>query len=215
MEIVNGQGTHLSFRKIILLRGVEPRPDPWAIAQDEINPANLCAPRPVNTGSPMVLCLDGYRLRRGGSGSTAYVAQGLEDLGNVVTLILSNSAVEPCLAALELENQEGLQRFSAVHSLVIYSLSRVDWTLSDILQCLLRVSRKRKTAGSPFRSVTLAISSAISKIPPGELAALNEYAERFEFLAGDDTSDWDVDKYFIPSYDPWQRRRDEYLLEAI
>ena len=214
IEIVNGQGIALSFHKDILLGPFIPSRDPWAVIDDEINPANLCALRAVNTGSPMVLCLDNYQLRRGEGKSAIYVAQGLVDLGNVTTLILSDSAVEPCLIALEPDNREKLPWCSTVHSLVIYSPRQLDLTGSDILQSLLRVSKKRKTTGAPFRSITLAIPSADSELSSGQLATLNEYIERVEFLAGDDALDWDVDKYFIPDYDPLQRLRDESAFDV-
>ena len=213
MEIVNGQGTLLSFRNTII-EGPEFLRDRWAIIDDEINPCNLSALRSVNTGSPMVLCLDNYQLRRGDVGQATHVAQGLYDLEKVTTLILSNSAIEPCLTALEPDNKENLQWCSTVHSLVIHSPSRLDLTGADVLQSLLRVAKKRKTAKAPFRSVTLAIPSTNLVVSSGELAVLDEYIERFEFLAGDDALDWDVDKYFIPSYDPLQRRRDESAFEV-
>jgi hypothetical protein len=53
--------------------------------------------------------------------------------------------------------------------------SHLDLTGSDIVQSLLRVSKGRKIAGSPFRSVTLAIPSPDPEVSSGELAALNEY----------------------------------------
>jgi len=214
IEIVNGQGIVFSFQKVILLGPYIPSRDPWAVIDDEINPANLCALRAVNTGSPMILCLDNYQLRRGEGKSATFVTLGLEGLGNVTTLILSDSAIEPCLTALEPDNRENLKWCSTVHSLVIYSPQQLDLTGSDVLQSLLRVSKKRKTAGTPFRSVTLAIPSANLEVSPGVLAALKEHIERFEFLAGDDALDWDVDKYFIPDYDPLQRRRDESAFDV-
>jgi hypothetical protein len=213
IEIVNAQGILLSFRKTVTLRGLTL--NPWTVIDDEINPGNLCALKPVNTGSPMVFCLDKYELRSGDGFSAKYVAQALESLGNVTTLILFNSAVEPCLAALEQDNREKVQWCSTVHSLVIYSPSQLDLTGADILQSLLRVSRKRQTAGAPFRSVTLAIpSEMISVVSSGDLAALNECIERFELLVGDDALDWNVDKYFIPNYDPQQKRRDESAFDV-
>ena len=214
IEIVNGEGTFLSFQRIILPDPLKPGCDPWGIIDDELNPDNLCALRIVNTGSPTILCLDGYQLQRGEGEAATYVAQALENLGNVTTLILCNSAVEPCLVALELGNREGLQWCSTVHSLVIYSPSHLDLTGSDILQSLLRVSKGRKIAAAPFRSVILAIPSAGFVAPSGELAELSEYIERFEFLAGDDALDWDVDKYFIPCYDPLQTRRDKSAFDV-
>ena len=207
MELVNVQGTLLSFQKTILQGGLNS--DPWAIIEDEVNSCNLCALMIVNTGSPIVLCLDNYQLRRSEGGSATSVAQGLWNLENVTTLILSNSAVEQCLIALEPDNREKLQWCSTVHSLVIHSPSQLDLTGSDILQSLLRVAKKRKIAKAPFRSVILAIPSTNLVVSPGELTALGEYIERFEFLAGDDALDWDVDKYFIPNYDPLQRQRDK------
>ena len=214
MEIVNGQGILLSFRKTMLLGGLEARRDQWTIASDEISTANLCGLRLVNTGSPVVLCLENYQVQEERE-LTTYVAQGLEDLENVTTLVLSNSAVEPCLAALEPDNLEGLQWCSTVHSLVIYSPAHLDPAGTDILQCLLKISKKRKTAGAPFRSITLVIPSTARVASPDELAALDECVERFEFLTGDDASDWDVDRYFLPNYDPLQRRRDEFPFDAI
>ena len=207
VEIINVQGTLLSFQKNIRPGGHIH--NPWTTLDDEINSTSLSTLSFVNTGSPVVLCLENYQLWRGEDGSAAYVARGLQDLGNVTTLILFYSAVEPCLTALEPDNREKLQWCSTIHSLVIHSPSRLDLTGSDILQSLLRVAKKRKIAKAPFRSVILAIPSTDLVVSPGELAALSEYIERFEFLAGDDALDWDVDKYFIPDYDPLRRRRDE------
>jgi len=186
IEIVNGQGIILSFQKTILMGRLGVGRDPWAIINDELNPTNLCALKVVNTGSPVVLCLDEYQLRREESEAATYVAQALDNLGNVTILILSNSAVEPCLGALELGNREELQWCSTVHSLLVYSPFHIDLTGSDILQSLLRVSRGRKIAGAPFRSVTLAIPSRDLVVSSGDLAEPNEYIERFEFLTGDD-----------------------------
>jgi len=94
---------------------------------------------------------------------------------------------------------------------VIYQF---DDTWSDILQSLLRVSKKRKIAGAPFRSVTLVIPYTTFVVSPGELAALNEYIERFEFLCGDDALDWNVDEYFIPDHDLLQIGRDESAFDV-
>jgi len=206
MELVNGQGSLLSFQKNLLLEGLDR--DPRTIV-DDINSGNLCTLSSIKNGSVTVLCLDNYQLQRCEGDPETCVAQALYDLENVATLILSNSAVEPCLAALEPDNKERRQWCSTIHSLVIHSPSQIDLTGSDILQSLLRVAKKRKIAKAPFRSVTLAISSTDLVVSPGELAALSEYIEQFEFLVGDDAMDWDVDKYFIPDYDPLRRRRDE------
>ena len=214
IEIVNGQGIILSFERVMVLGHLRPRRDPWAIIDDELNPSNLCALTGANTGSPMVLCLENYQLQRGEGQAATYAAQALDDLENVTTLILSNSAVEPYLLPLEPNNREKLRWYSTVQSLVIYSPSQLDHTGSDILQSLLRVSKKRKIAGAPFRSVTLAIPSTTLVVSPGELAALNEYIERFEFLAGDDALDWDVDKYFIPDHDLLQIERDKSAFDV-
>lgn len=214
MEIVNGRGTLLSFRGDVLLGGRGTEHDTWAIICEEINAANLRALRLIDTGSPMVLRLDGCELRRSEGGSVTNQVQDLANLGNITTLLLSDSAVEPCLAALEMDDQEGFQWRSAVRSLVIYPSPRLCLAWPDTLQSLLRVSNKRKRTGTPFRSVTLVIRSTVLEVTPGELAALNESIERFEFLAGDDALDWDFDKYFIPDYDPLQRRRDESAFEV-
>jgi len=216
IEIVNGQGIFLSFRRVTLLRGFySTLSNPWAVMGEESNPENLRALRGVNTGSPLVLCLDDYRLPRGEGQAAACFAQALYDLENVTTLILHGSAVEPCLVPLEPDNLEKLQWVPTVHTLVIYSPSQLDHTRSDILQSLLRVSKKRKIAGAPFRSVTLAIPSTTLVVSPGDLATLNEYIERFEFLAGDDALDWDVDKYFRPDHDSLQTlRRDQSSFDA-
>jgi len=73
------------------------------------DPASLSAPRSVNTGSPIVLCLEYYLLRCGEGQAATYVAQALDDSENVTALILSNSAVEPCLLLLEPNNREKLR----------------------------------------------------------------------------------------------------------
>lgn len=188
--------------------------NPRAIIDDELNPTSLCALKVINAGSPMVLCLDEYQLRDGESEAATYVAQILGNLGNVTTLILSSSAVEPCLVALEPGNREKLQWCLTVHSLVIYSPFHLDLAGSDILQSLLRVSNGRKIAGTPFRSVALAIPSRDLVVSSGDLAELNGYIERFEFLTGDDALDWDVGKYFIPDCDPLQTQRDKSAFDV-
>lgn len=58
------------------------------------------------------------------------------------------------------------------------------------------------------------IPSADFVAPSGELTELGEYIERFEFLVGDDALDWDVDKYFIPRYDPLQTQRDKSAFDV-
>jgi len=188
LEIVTGQGTLISFRKTVLLEGLDR--DPWAIINEDINPRNLCTLRFVKAGSPTILFLDNYQLRPVEGDSAIYIARGLLDLGNVTTLILFNSAIEPCLTALEPDNREKIRWCSTVHTLVIRSPTHLALAAADVLQSLLRVAK------------SLAVS-------PEELAALNECIERFELLAGDDALDWDVDRYFIPNYDPLRRRRDE------
>ena len=214
IEVVNDQGIVLSFQKVILLRYLTPRRDPLAVMGGELNPVNLCALGCINYGSPVVLCLDNCQLPHEGSLATTNVAQAFYGLENVTNLILHNSTVEPWLVSLEPNNQGKIECGSTVRVLVIYSPCQSDDTGSDILQSLLRVSKKRKIAGIPFRSVTLAIPSATSTVSPGELAALNDCIERFEFMTGDDVLDWDLDKYFTPDRDLLQIRRDKSAFDV-
>ena len=212
IETINGQGAILSLQAAVLLVSSEPRPDWWTAPRDALTSLGLCVLQVFSTGSPLVLCLDNYQL---GDEASTSVVQALYDLEKVTTLILCDSTVEPCLVALEPDNREKLVWCSTVHSLVIYSPSQLDSTGSDVLQSLLRVSKKRKMAGAPFRSVTLVIPSGTLVVSSGELAALDEYIERFEFLTGDDAMDWDVDRYFIPDYDPVRTRPDEFAFDVI
>ena len=214
IEIVNDQRILFSFQRVIPLGSLNPRRDPQLFINDELSSSNLCGLGALNTGSPIVFCLESYQPGRSEDHAAINIAEGLHWLENVTTLILHNSAVEPCLVALEPNSREELAWHSTVHSLVIYSYSQFDSTGADILQSLLRVSKGRKIAGIPFRSVTLAIPSTTLVVSSGELAALDEYIEGFEFLAGDDALDWDVDKYFVPDYDPLQVRRDKSAFDV-
>ena len=49
-----------------------------------------------------------HQLRRDGSKPEAYVAQGLEGLGNAIASIFPNTAIDPYLIALKPEHPETL-----------------------------------------------------------------------------------------------------------
>jgi len=105
-------------------------------------------------------------------------------------LILSGTAVKPCLLALDIDPDASgyLRRSSPVHTLITHSdFENTGW--NDNLRTRLTVTRRRKAAGSPFKSVSLFLSK-----DPGLQQVLKELEashHRGEFLGVG------VDKYFL------------------
>jgi hypothetical protein len=73
------------------------------------------------------------------------------------------------------------------------------------LQPLLKVARRRKAAGFPFRSVSLFLLHD----PRSEqvLEELRGCIERLEVVTGDNVLGWSIDKYFLGGLDHLQERQ--------
>ena len=137
-------------------------------------------------------------------------------LGNVKTLILSRSAVLPCLSALNKDPgaSDHTRWFSSMHTLIIHPDSDQDLRyLHDYLYDLvfprfLSIAQGKKVAGSPFGSVSLFIRGANPRwrLDPvlEELRCVGE----LEVVLGDDVLDWDIDKYFLDGLDHLQKNGD-------
>ena len=172
------------------------------------NVAHLSFLRSLNGRSVETLCIDGYTFQDGVA--VEFMKEALGS-GNVKTLILSRSAVSPCLVAL---NNEGLsasghsRRFLSTHTLIIGPDPYPPGLRDEVLQPLLRIVQKRKVAGFPFGFVLLFLNG-----DPGwgwdmALEELKMCVERLEVVIGDDVLDWDVDRYFLHGLDHLQDNRD-------
>ena len=169
----------------------------------------------------------GARTRRAGrgwgrngrwEGLDAGLALGLGDrcgpsYGNIKTLILSCTAVEPCLLALERDTgtDKNSQQFPQLQTLIIHSRSSDGSSWSDTLRTILPVARGRKVAGCPFESVSVFLQHT-----PGlgecegkgeELEELRGCVERFGLATGGDVLDWDINEYFLDGLDHLRNRR--------
>ena len=203
LELVNAKGT-----KICFLRCFEEEERRSPVQADKKYTHNVERPnffRNLDGRSVEILCIDGCSSQGGAAVEFFVEALGL---GNVGTLILSHSAVVPCLLALSQEQDaSGCGRRSPpIHTLIIradsdqYGLHRWIW------QPLLGVVQKRKVAGFPFKSVSLFLQDD----PRCEavLEELRECVERLEIIQGDGVLDWDVDKYFLDGLDHLRKNRD-------
>jgi len=122
--------------------------------------------------------------------------------GNVRTLILSRSAVGPCLSAPnEDPGTSGNNRWLLpINTLIIYPgppPSLHFGSYQTILLSLLKVAQKRKVVGFPFKSVSLFLCGDLEWEWDGLLKELGGCVEKLEVVAGDDVLDWSVDKYFL------------------
>ena len=161
------------------------------------NVAHLNFFRILDGRSVEILCIDGCPRR---NVVAVDFLEGALGFGNVKTLILSRRAVVPCLSIL---NQK--RWFSPVYTLVVCP-DPDQWDLqSQVLQPLLCVAQKRKVAGFPFKSVSLYLRD-----DPGceVVLELRKCVGRLELVLGDDTLDWDVDKYFLDGLDHLWKNQD-------
>ena len=204
LEVVNAKGTKVCSERVVYLKRYH-----WSSSKDgvhdELNLAHLRCLQGLDVRSAEILCLEGYRLWDGKGRAVDTVKDALDCLRGVTTLVISATTVEPCLLALDMDPGAGglLQQPSPVHTLIIHSTQAASW--HTILQPLLKVARRRKAAGFPFRSVSLFLLHD----PRSEqvLEELRGCIERLEVVTGDDVLGWNVDKYFLGGLDHLQERQ--------
>jgi hypothetical protein len=209
LELINSKGT-----KVCSERAVFSRKSLWYSKQatedgihNSLNLAHLRCLQGLDARSAEILCLQGCKLWDGEGQAVDTVKYALGYLRGISTLILSGTAVKPCLLALDMDPAASgyLQRSPPVQTLIIHSdFKNTGW--DGILRTLLTVAQRRKVAGSPFRIVSL----FLLKGPESKevLEALEECIERFEVTVGDNVLEWDVDKYFLDGLDHLRERRD-------
>ena len=172
---------------------------------NNLNLAHLRCLQGLDVRSVEILCLQGCRLWDGEGQAVDTVKYALDCLRGISTLVLSSTAVKPCLLALDMDPSASyLQRSSPVHTLVIHSdFTNTGW--DSILQTLLTVAQRRKAAGFPFITVSLFLleDPELKQV----LEELKECIERFEVTVGDNVLEWDLDKYFLDGLEHLQERR--------
>ena len=205
LEFVNAKGTRLCSERMNLeKKGCRPHSKNYPL-----NRMHLNFLKKIDGRSVEILCIDGCSQRD--VAAVEFLKEGLGFV-NVRMLILSRSAVGPCLSALneDLGADGHSQWISSIHTLVIHPDSDPPLYLRNQLsRQLISIAQKRKVAGFPFGFVSLFLQDG-----PGwgwdedsELK-LRECVEKLEVVRGDDVLDWDVDKYFLDGLDHLQKIRD-------
>jgi len=126
-----------------------------------------------------------------------FMERRLRNYRNLKTLILVESSCFLSLASC-----------LTFDALIVYS-SRVvvpsegSDSKSDIIGQVRGVAKSRQEAGFPIKTLTLVIGDdeVVVRERQGELEELKSYAGHVQVVSGDDTLDWDVDKYFSDDYD--------------
>ena len=199
LELVNSKGAKVCSGRTVYGSSVE------YLIHDESNLAHLRCLPDLNTRSVEILCLEGFRLWDDQERAAVDVRNALGHLRGLTTIILSFTSVKPCLLALDIGADSHLRHSPSVHTLVIH-LDFYHGVWPEILQTLLTVARRRKTAGFPFRSVSLFL---LDDPQSGWiLDELRECIEGFEVTVGDDVLGWDVDRYFLAGLDHLRDRQD-------
>ena len=202
LELINARGTKVCSYRTILKE--EDEEGYQRILEGDKNHAHNAAHlyflRNLDGGSVEILCIDGYASQDVKGVPIEFLKEAL-GFGNIRTLILSRSAVGPCLSALnEDPGTSGNNRwFSPINTLIIYQGQD-----HKILFSLLDVAQKRKVVGFPFKSVSLFLSSNLEWHWDEVVEGLKSCVEKLEVVAGDDVLDWDVDKYFLDGLDHLQ-----------
>ena len=203
LELVNAQGTRVSSERMDneqlvhpLLREAKEYPH---------NAAHLNFLRSLDGRSVEILCIDGCAVQ---DVAVEFLKEAL-GLGNVRTLILSRSAVWPCLSALgeDLGTAGQSRWFLPLHTLIVGPDPDIPHPCHQHLESLLSVAQKKKVAGFPFRSVSLFLG-APEQMRDQIVDGLRSCVGELEVVVGDGVLDWDVDKYFRDGLGHLQMNRD-------
>jgi len=209
LELINTKGTKVCFERMVSKEGY------LLFGQENDkhahNVAHLNLVRNLDGRSVEILCIDGCA-SRDVRGAAVEFLKGALGFGNVRTLILSRSAVRPCLSALDEgpgASDHG-QWLLSLYTLIIHaSTSRYD-LYNEVLQPLLSVAWKRKVVRSPFRSVSLFLRDGPYSDWrwDGALDRLRRCVGKLEVVMGEDVLDWNVDKYFLDGLEHLEKDRD-------
>ena len=135
----------------------------------------------LSTSLVEVLYVDGHR------------HMPLENFQCLTTLILTGAAVRTYLDLLV--EPKNLYTCKSLRALVLSITPGLP--TSYLVRCLLKAAQTRAKAGHPLRTVTFACSSTLAPTDLAVLEGLRKCVERVELLLGDDTLDWNLDKYFL------------------
>lgn len=138
-------------------------------------------PAMLSGSAAEVLCVDRY----------GYVT--LQSYRFLTTPILSGPIVRLYLELLA--EPERRDMCKSLRTLVLSVTPRSP--TSDIVKRLLDVAKTRAKAGLLLRTVTFACPSVLAPNDLTALEGLRECVQRVELLLGDDTLDWNLDKYFL------------------
>ena len=206
LEFVNAKGTKTCLERMSF-EDEERRP---LLQEDERHVhtvTHLNFFRSLDGQSVEILCIGGCT--QPDEVTVGFLEEAL-GFGSVRTLILSHSAVEPCLSALnrEPDASDHGRWFSPIHTLVIRPDSSRFNMYPRVLELLLSVAEMRKEAGFPFKSVSLFLQDGLEHEVVWVSQGLKKCVERLEVIVGDDVLDWDVDKYFLDGLDHLQKNWD-------
>jgi len=195
LEFTNNKEARVCLERTLAI-GAPCQPSPGG----NINLAHLNCLKDLDARSAEILCMDGYMLPTGDGPAADLVKDVLGCLGNVTTLILSHTTVEPYFLALEADTGavNKAQGFPQIQTLIIHSFAGKDPSGTDVFRALLPTARKREAAGNPFNSVSVFVMvPERCEVKEEELEELRSCIRKFEFVTGDDVLDWDIDKYFL------------------
>jgi len=165
----------------------------------------------LDTHSVEILCIEMVDLWDDEAPTVDAVKEAMGLLGNIKSLVVSRSAVQPCLLALEWDtgaDKDG-HGFPQIQTLVVHSRSFLDPSGIDILRTLLPVARRRKVAGHPFKYVSVFLPDAPNLgDSEGEVEELRGCIENFRLVTGDNALDWDIEEYFLDGLGHLRNRRD-------
>jgi hypothetical protein len=204
LEFVNTKGMRVCLERSKLPLSLE------SLVEDELSLAQLKCLGDLDTRSAEILSIDGYGLVGGVTTSVHAIRDALYCLGNVTTLILSRCDEETCLLALD---PDGARQLPPVHTLIIQTFDLSIITGRNTLQTLLTIAQKRKTAGFPFRSVSVILRGVhnptqVREFEEAELGELRGCIEKFELVTGDGVLDWEPDDYFFKGLEYLREHQD-------
>jgi len=191
LELINAMGTRM--RSEIMISEEERKSFVQEDGFHAPNTVHLNSLENLDGQSVELLWIDGSA-SGGVRGTAAEFLREVLGFGGVRKLILSGSAVGPCLLALNEDpgKNDHKQWFSPTHTLIVHSDSE-EQHLYNVLTRLLSIAKKRQVVGFPFKSVLLFLRADQVWVWDQFLRELKSCVEKLEVVLGDD----DVDKYFL------------------
>jgi hypothetical protein len=214
LEFVNTEGMRVCLERSRFHR-MENRSFFLESAIDKLELEQLKCLEDPDVRSVEVLSIGGYGLYGGPATSVDTIKAALCCLGNVTTLILSCCDERTYLLALY---PDGGRQLPPVHTLIIHSHDPFGVNGRSTLQTLLTIAQKRKTAGFPFRSVSVFLGGVYdpTRVQESEEAGLEELElelelkgciEKLELVTGDGMLDLESDGYFFEGLEYETSRR--------